>query len=275
MIADLHCHSVYSDGYNTLAQLADFAARAGLSHMALTDHDTMAGVQAMRQEGAKRGLTVIPAVECTCMDTQRGRPVHMLCYTPKQPEPLQALLNITLERRRASKLAMADLIAKQYPLTRGDVLAASAQSASIYEVHLIAPLAAMGYTKTVCGSLLQELIGSNGSCFVPILYPDVHDVLALIHDVGGLAVLAHPGQFDSLELAQQCAQDGQIQGIECYHPRNSEAVTTNSLALCKQHRLLITGGTDFHGMYASAPHPMGTCTVSGDDLARFLAAVGL
>ena len=273
MIADLHCHSVYSDGYNTVGELADFAVRAGISHLALSDHDTLSGVQPMREEGQKRGLCIIPAVECTCADTQRGRPVHLLCYAPKQPEQLQDFLNTTLERRRAAKLAMAERIAKQYPLTREDVLRASKQSASIYEVHLIAPLAAMGYTKTVCGSLLQELIGPNGSCFVPIRYPDVRDALRVIHDVGGIAVLAHPGQFDSLALAQECARHGLIQGIECYHPRNNEAVTSKSLALCQQYHLLVTGGTDFHGMYANAPHPIGTCTISGNALQRFLAAV--
>ncbi|HNW85621.1 MAG TPA: PHP domain-containing protein [Candidatus Limiplasma sp.] len=274
MLADLHCHSVYSDGFNPVAELADFAARAGLTHLALSDHDTMAGVQPLRQEAGKRGLSVIPAVECTCVDTPRGRPVHMLCYAPKRPEALQSILQGTLERRRAAKLAMAERIARLYPLTVEDVLRASAQSASIYEVHLIAPLAAMGYTKTVSGSLLQELIGPKGSCYVPIRYPDVREILAAIREADGLAVLAHPGQFDSLALAQECAQSGLIQGIECYHPRNSEAVTAQSLQLCREYGLLVTGGTDFHGMYSSAPHPLGTCTITGETLQRFLAAVG-
>lgn len=275
MLADLHCHSVYSDGYNSVAELADFATRAGLTHLALSDHDTMAGVQPLREAASPCGLQVIPAVECTCFDTVSGRPVHMLCYAPSKPELLHEVLHGTLERRRIAKLAMAERIAKLYPLTIEDVLRASAQSASIYEVHLIAPLAAMGYTKTVSGSLLQELISSKGSCFVPIRYPDVREVLPLIHEAGGLAVLAHPGQFDSLDLAKKCAQDGQIQGIECYHPRNSPAVTAQSLEICREHGLLVTGGTDFHGMYASAPHPLGTGTLRGEPLQRFLDAVAI
>ncbi|MEA5016828.1 MAG: PHP domain-containing protein [Candidatus Limiplasma sp.] len=275
MVGDLHCHSVASDGYNTPAELADFAQRAGLTHLALTDHDTLAALPALEEEGRRRGLHIIPGVECTCTDTRRGRPVHMLCYAPKHPRELQAFLNPTLQRRREAKLAMTDLIARHYPLTREDVLQSSAQSASIHEVHLIAPLAAMGYTSTVCGDLLRELIGPKGSCHVPILYPDVREVLPVLREVGGLAVLAHPGQFDSLELALECAQEGWIQGIECYHPRNSASVTQAALELCARYGLLVTGGTDFHGMYATQPHPLGTCTIQGDGLKRFLEAVGL
>lgn len=273
MVADLHCHSAASDGYNSPAELADFARRAGLTHLALTDHDTMAAIPALEEEGRRQGLCIIPGVECTCTDTRRGRPVHLLCYAPKHPRDLQAFLNPTLRRRREAKLAMTDLIARRYPLTREDVLRASAQSASIHEVHLIAPLAAMGYTPTVCGSLLRELIGSEGSCYVPIRYPDVREVLSVLRETGGVAVLAHPGQFDSLELARECAEEGWLQGIECYHPRNSVPVTQAALALCARHGLLATGGTDFHGMYASQPRPLGTCTTRGDGLKRFLEAL--
>lgn len=275
MLADLHCHSVYSDGYNSVKELADFATRAGLTHLALSDHDTMAGVQPLQQAAGDRGLNVIPALECTCVDAISGRPVHILCYAPTRPALLDEVLHITLERRRIAKLAMAERIAKLYPLTIEDVLRASAQSASIYEVHLIAPLAAMGYTKTVTGSLLQELIGPKGSCFVPIRYPDVREILHLIHEAGGLAVLAHPGQFESLNLAKDCARNKQIQGIECYHPRNCAAVTAQCLEICREHGLLVTGGTDFHGMYASMPHPLGTCTLTGEAMQRFLDAIAL
>ena len=275
MPADLHCHSVCSDGFNTPAQVADFAARAGLTHVALSDHDTLSGVATFAREAAARGLVAIPAVECTCTDAQRDRPVHLLCYAPRDAAALQTFLNPTLARRREAKLAMADLIARRYPLTREDVLAASAQSASIHEVHLIAPLAAMGYTATVCGALLKELIGVGGSCYVPIVYPEVHEALAAIHAAGGLAVLAHPGQFDSLALAQELAQAGLLNGVECFHPRNSEAVTAQSLALCRAQGLLVTGGSDFHGMYANHPNPIGTCRTPDAELAALLAAAGL
>ncbi|MBQ8536944.1 MAG: PHP domain-containing protein [Clostridia bacterium] len=273
MIGDMHCHSVYSDGFNTVYDLADYASRAGLTHLALTDHDTMMGVPALQEEASKKGITVIPGVECTCTDPQRGRSVHMLCYGPKHPLQLQALLNVTLRRRRDAKLAMTDLISKKYPLTRKDVLKASAQSASIYEVHVISPLAAMGYTPAVCGELLKELIGKQGSCYVPIQYPSVWEMVRVMREVGGTIVMAHPGQFDSMALAHELAQAHLLDGVECFHPRNSIPVTNQALALCREKDLLITGGSDFHGMYSAKPHPLGFCTTSQDQLLRLLEAV--
>ena len=122
MIGDLHCHSVCSDGYNTTDEIVAYAIRKGLTHIALTDHDTMMGVARITDQARPKGLTVVPGVECTTVDNRRGQPVHLLCYAPKDAEALQTFLNTTLERRREAKLAMADKIAGLYPLTREDVL---------------------------------------------------------------------------------------------------------------------------------------------------------
>ena len=273
MNGDLHCHSICSDGSSTPEELAEFASRAGLTHLAITDHDTMMAVKSMAEETRRKGITLIPGVECTCTDVSRGRSVHMLCYAPKVPDALQAFLGKTLEKRRASKLKMAELIGRMYPLTVEDVLKASSRSASIHEVHLIAPLAAMGYTSTVCGELFKKLIGKNGSCYVPIEYPEVWETVRMIREAGGLAVMAHPGQFDSLALAAELAQKGLLDGIECFHPRNPESVTKEALQLCEDNHLLTTGGSDFHGMYTSSPCPLGAYGIPGERLARFLEAL--
>lgn len=273
MTGDLHCHSIYSDGSNTPEELAEFALRAGLTHLGITDHDTMMAIESLAKETRNKGIVLVPGVECTCTDFSRGRSVHMLCYAPKYPNELQTFLNQTLRKRRESKLKMAELIGRMYPLTVEDVLKASRNSASIHEVHLIAPLAAMGYTSTVCGELLKKLIGKNGSCYVPIEYPDVWETVQIIRETGGLAVMAHPGQFNSLALAAELAQKGLLDGIECFHPRNQENITKDALQLCEDKHLLPTGGSDFHGMYASSPNPLGTCVIQGERLARFLDAL--
>lgn len=273
MLGDLHCHSVYSDGFNTTSEIADYACRAGLTHIALSDHDTMAGVEELEKEANRVGIRVIPAVECTCIDARRNQPVHMLCYAPCNASRLQAFLDTTLVRRREAKLAMAEKISRLYPLTMEDVLHASRKSQSIYEVHLIGPLASMGYTPTVCGELLTRLIGPKGSCYVPIQYPDVYGVVETIRDAGGLSVLAHPGQFASLPLIEELAKAGLLDGVECYHPRSSEDVTRRCLALCEHYGLIITGGSDFHGMYSRNPNPLGTCVTNEIELKQLLNAI--
>lgn len=269
--ADLHCHSVCSDGSTSLEQLLAFAARQGLTHLALTDHDTLMGVERCTQLGIQYGITVIPAVECTATDYRRARSVHMLCYLPQDRTLLQSFLGQTLENRRIAKLKMVDLLARFYPITAEDVCTLSADSASIHEVHLMQALANLGYTSTVCGDLMAQLIGRKGSCFVPIRYPDVREVVQTIHTAGGLSVLAHPGQFDSLELAQELCAQGSLAGIEAYHPRNNNVVVSQCEQLAKSYGIFLTGGTDFHGMYAKTPYPLGSFLTPISSLERLLA----
>ena len=98
-------------------------------------------------------------------------------------------------------------------------------------------------------------------------------MVKVIRDVGGTAVLAHPGQFDSLPLAQELAQKQLLDGIECFHPRNDSTVTNDALTMCREHDLLITGGSDFHGMYSAKPCPIGSYTTSDDALQRLLDGI--
>lgn len=270
MKADLHCHSRYSDGSATLSQIADFAARAGLTHLALTDHDTMAGVERLTGLGRAQGLTVIPGVECSCTDPERGRPAHILCYRPERPEVLTAHLAITLENRRQAKLAMLEKLQKLYPIREADVLRCAEGCPSLYEVHLIQPLADMGYTHTVSGPFMDSLIGKGGSCYVPVIYPTVYETLDVMRQAGGVIVLAHPGQFDSLPLARELCEKGLLDGIECHHPRNSPQVTADCEALAEEYGLIHTGGTDFHGHYTKQSHPLGSFTTDEANLRRIL-----
>ncbi len=271
MIIDLHCHSYYSDGSCSLEQIADFAKRKNITHLALTDHDTMKGVEKLIPIAASRGITVVPGAECTCTDEKRGRSVHMLCYLPREPQILTDFFKPTLERRRIAKLDMAKKIGKLYPITQEDVLYASRHSVSIHEPHVIQPLADMGYTNTVLGPFMDSLIGKKGSCYTPIQYPDVYDALAHMRKAGGVTVLAHPGQFQSMELAEDLCREGLLDGIEAFHPRNSADITQQCKELAKKYDLVITGGSDFHGYYAKKPSPLGTCFTPPEQLERLYA----
>ncbi len=265
-IADLHCHSVHSDGSVTTERIVDFALRRGLTHLALTDHDTLRGADEIAALGARKGLTILPGVECTCTDAATGRAAHLLCYLPRRPEVLTDFLQPTLEKRREAKLRMVEHLRDRYPITARDVLHAARDSASVYDAHILQSLADMGYTRTVCGSLLEELIGKRSPAFVPVPYPDVRDAIAVVRAARGLAVLAHPGEFDGMALLKSLCAERLIDGIECYHPRNSAAVTAACEQLAEQYGLLKTGGSDFHGSYAKRPHPIGARTVGAPTL---------
>ncbi|WP_444643462.1 PHP domain-containing protein [Caproiciproducens sp. R1] len=258
MVGDLHTHSRKSDGSMYAADIVAYAKRVHLDYLALTDHDTMAGVPLAEEAGKELGVCIIPGVEISTKDYQRGLPVHMLCYFPKDTETLQKELDKTLLSRAETKKQMIEKIRKIYPVTWEYIERFSRESESIYESHIMQALADHGYTNTVIGSLKDDLISKGGSCYVPNAYPDTREVLRLIHDVGGLAVVAHPGQFHSIPLCAELAEKKQIVGIEYAHPRNTEEVRASIQSICTKYGLIMTGGSDFHGQFAKSPHPLGS-----------------
>jgi Predicted metal-dependent phosphoesterases (PHP family) len=258
LTADLHIHSTYSDGSMGIEDIVFYAKRIGLDTIAVTDHDTMAGVSKAVFLGNDAGLHVVPGVEITTRDTVRNHPVHILCYLPKKPEILQDFLNTTLKNRAEQKTGMIEKVMKLYPVTVEHIQRYSSRSQSIYESHIMQALADLGYTNAAIGALMEELISSKGSCYVPSKYPSVQEALVTIQKAGGIAVMAHPGQFDSLELLEYLAKSKQIQGAEYNHPRNTEQDKREINRIAKQYGLLLTGGTDFHGQYAKHPYPLGS-----------------
>jgi hypothetical protein len=275
MEADLHCHSTCSDGSASPELLVRYALRLGLTVLALTDHDTMAGTTRLRAAAGGTPLRIIPSVECTTKDPANGRSVHILCYAPQKPALLEPLLKETSARRRRAKLDMIEKLKKLYPvLDVEDVLELSSESASIFESHIMTALANAGVTNQPYGPLLDELIGKHGTCHTPIAYPGTLEVIDLMHEAGGFVVIAHPGQFDSVELTLRLAAERRIEGIECYHYRNSPTVIQQCLDAAQRWGLAVTGGSDFHGMNTKTPHPLGYRRVSGERCKAFLDALG-
>jgi phosphoribosyl 1,2-cyclic phosphate 1,2-diphosphodiesterase len=248
----------------SIEDIVFYAKRIGLDTISVTDHDTMAGVPTAVSLGTKFGLRVIPGVEITTRDTYRNRPVHMLCYLPKQPDLLQNFLNITLKNRAEQKLGMIERIMKLYPVTMEHIERYSNHSQSIYESHIMQALADLGYTNVAIGPLMEKLISSKGSCYVPSKYPDVMSAIDMIHTVGGIAVMAHPGQFDSIELLEELAVAKKIQGVEYNHPRNTRNDKERIAVIANKYALVQTGGTDFHGQYSKTVHPLGSFPCAQD-----------
>jgi PHP domain. len=260
MIADLHIHSTFSDGSMSVEDIVFYAKKMNLDAIAITDHDTLAGARLAVKLAEGKGLEVIPGVEMTTRDTKRDRPVHLLCYMPVNPEPLEKLLNKTLENRAAQKRAMIKKVQELYPVATEHIERYSSRSKSIYESHIMQALADLGYTNTPIGPLMDELLSKKGSCYVPSKYPDVREALNAIHESGGIAVIAHPGQFHSLELLEELACEGSVQGAEYNHPRNSEGDKVEIMRIADRYGLVLTGGTDFHGLYSKTPYPLGSFT---------------
>ena len=268
MIGDLHCHTRFSDGSLGVDDLIFYAKRAGLDFVALTDHDTMAGVKRAEQLGKRFGIGVIGGVEMSCRDPARGRKVHLLCYLPKNPDRLEGQLKRTLESRDRALRESLRKVMRLYPVTEEHVLRFAKGSACLYYVHIMSALCDLGYTDTLYGPLFRRLLGDGGSCKVEHDYGDVWEVAKLIRSAGGVCVLAHPSVYDSIALMREMAEAGALDGVERYHPRLKPGDIPAIDEVVQKYDLIPTGGTDFHGGYAAHPDPLGTCLTMQESLER-------
>lgn len=271
MSADLHCHTKLSDGSVSIEELVALGKAAGLTAIAVTDHDTLAGAMRGKMLGERNGIQVIPGAEFSCRDGQTGRNVHLLCYMPESPDRLQGLCKDIAARRKEAGLLMAGRVMKKYNLPKSLVQKWINGSTNLFKQHIMLALMDAGYTTTVFGSLYDELFGQNGWAKVSIEYPLVEDVLKAIGEAGGLAVLAHPYHYDSVHLIPKLARLG-LDGVEVWHHSANEEQRNHLIELCKQYDLCMTGGSDFHGANSRDVNPIGSTVMEDAFLNRLLAA---
>lgn len=270
MAGDLHCHTKFSDGTVGIEDLIALAKASGLSAVAVTDHDTMAGAHRACVVGKRQGIRVIPGVELSAFDYKRARKVHLLCYLADAPDRLEGLCRKTKECRKRAGQLMAQEVMKKYPVPAQMILAHASGSSNIYKQHIMHALMDCGFTTAIFGPLFEQLFGKTGSCTVEKEYPDVFEVLRLIQEAGGIGVLAHPELYDSFDVMQELASLG-LDGVEVWHPRQSAEGSKRAEAFALSHGLLMTGGSDFHGMYNAVSTPLGTAVTPDEQLERLLA----
>lgn len=263
MAGDLHTHSTFSDGSLEIEELPFLAHRAGLTHLAVSDHDSIACIEWAQKYDGTYPVQLLPAVELTCFDTIRNRQVHLLCYLPEITQELTAFCDVMAQRRNEATLKSMCQLEQEYPqFTRQAAQKLAKRAGVVYKTHIIRVLYELGYTDGIYKELYQHLFGKNGKV---IHYPDyesVETVLQIARNTGGVLILAHPGVYDSMELAQELAKAKKIDGVEINHPRNTQQVRQQLLDLAQKENLLITGGSDFHGMNMSKPAPIGSCTTT-------------
>ncbi|MEE1312485.1 MAG: PHP domain-containing protein [Lachnospiraceae bacterium] len=258
MKADLHTHTSFSDGFHSVKDLIDLGKKIGLDYMAITDHDTTAGLITAMTYGKQIGMNIIPGVEFSTRNYDTGRAVHILCYYPGDLFAFQEFLDKTLAIRYEAKMKTAKLLTKDFPVTMEDFKRSSRESESLYDPHLMIPFHELGYTDNLIGDFFKTNASSKSSRYFTIPYPDVHDALDIIDQYGGVPVIAHPGEYDSLEITEQLAREGRIKGIEYNHPRNTEHDKKEILRIAQAYDLFLTGGTDFHGPNTKTVHPLGS-----------------
>ncbi len=250
MSADLHLHTNFSDGTYTPEELAAHGRRHKLRAMALTDHDTVEGCARMSAACEKEGIEFIPAAEFTAeLD---GMELHILGYflDCTHERLLKELAKFQAVRQNRIHEICAALQKIGVPL-QAEAVFQLANCRAPGRPHVGRALVKAGLCRTL-DEAFERFLKKHRPAWVPKFKMSAADAMELIHASGGLAVLAHPALNRSDEVIPGLVADG-LDGIECFHTKHSTATSEHYLMIADQHRLLITGGSDCHGMSKGKP----------------------
>lgn len=245
---DLHLHSTFSDGLLTPQELCALAAREGVSHVALCDHDTAGGLPSMRQAAREQGLTLIPGVE---ISTGAGGRMHVLCYGAQVESPeMKAFLASMAQERVERAERMLDNLAQEgvtVPPPRREALLAMP---SVGRAHIARELLAMGVVHTMQQAFDRYLLEGRPA-YVPRRQLPTAQAVERLRRMRVLPVLAHPMRAglepSALHALVQSLCECGLMGLEVYHPSASVRAARELYGLARQQSLLVTGGSDFHG----------------------------
>lgn len=257
---DLQCHSKHSDGALAPSDVIARAAAAGLRMVALSDHDTLVGVEEALAAGARHGIEVVPATEVTVVDPVRDD-LHVLGYLVDHRDP--GLLDL-LARSRADRdgraQRMADALRELgWALDERSLLRRSQTGRPVGRPHLAQAVLA---EQANAARLAEEGIGDVGALIVAYLIPgapafaartmpEVPDAIAAIHGAGGVAVWAHPfwdlADPETVTATVRRFASWGLDGVEAFYITHTREQTDLLVALCAELGLLTTGSADFHG----------------------------
>jgi len=259
MTGDLHCHTKLSDGSLGIEEIILQAKRTGIDFISITDHDTMSSISRAKIIGDRCGVQTLPGVELSAWDKLRNRKVHILCYAPQKPDRLEGVCMKSCEIRNSCAAEMIDNVMKLYPITSESVMKYASGSKSVFKQHIMHALVDFGYTTEFYGKLNNTLFNrKTGTCIAEREYPDVNFVLDLIHSAKGVAVLAHPFYYDSAELLIELAEKDKLDGVEVFHYTANKQQREELLDIAKKYKLVVTGGSDFRGIYNVKPAHIGS-----------------
>lgn len=274
MIGDLHCHTTLSDGSLGIEEVIAQAKRMELDCLAITDHDTLSSSSRAQILGERYGINVIPAVELSAWDKKRNEKVHILCYAPQKPNRLEGLCLKSCQIRTECAKDMIKKVMERYPIPKDAVMHFTKGSKSIYKQHIMRALVNYGYATELYGYVNDKLFAyPKGECLVTREYPDVNFVLDLIHSSKGVAVLAHPHMFKSIELMKELTEAGKLDGIECFHYSATPIQQQALKDFAEANELLVTGGSDFHGLYNSTMTHIGSYTTDEVNMDRLMKLI--
>ncbi len=246
---DLHTHSIYSDGTATPDELIQMGTACGLQAMALTDHDTMDGVREFTRSGRDRGMKTISGIEVSSL--HHGHSLHILGYgIDTENKPLADwLIKLQQGRTERNSKILEKLIGMGINISPEEVAHLS-QCGQTGRPHIARLLLEKGYVTTM-NQAFTHYLGKNKAAWCSRFVYSGAETIDIIHQAGGVAVLAHPcGMDPSMKTQPQIIRElkeRNLDGLEIEYPSHSRKGKKRLRELAAQYDLLATGGSDYHG----------------------------
>lgn len=273
MRIELHCHSTASDGRLTPTQLIELARDRDVTTLALTDHDTLRGVAEAASAGVQCGVRVIPGIEISSL-FEASREAHVLGYGMRPSDEATRATIDSLQPLRVSRARaiLTKLDALGAPVSF-EAVAALAGDGMIGRPHIARALVAAGHVPDF-QTAFDRFLAEGEPAFVPNDALTPAQAVELIHAAHGVAVLAHPcifmGRFEALFTSML---EAGLDGIEVFHPENPPDARPALLERARRHGLLVTGGSDFHGLSSDGDAYLGCASLPIDAFAALDAKI--
>jgi predicted metal-dependent phosphoesterase TrpH len=267
--SDLHLHSDHSDGTEPPGQVMGSVHRHGLHTVALTDHDTTSGWAEAAEAATSLGMTFLPGMELSAR--YEWRSVHVLGYLF---DPDDVALRELTDRIRASRLTraqtMADLISRDFDVDWTDIVAHTADGATVGRPHIADALVAKGVVRDR-GEAFAGILHPRSDYYIALYAPDPVTAVEAITGAGGVSIIAHPAGRAGLLPQRLTARmlGAGLGGFELGHRENVDPALSELRSLVDRHDLIVTGSSDYHGV--GKPNLPGENTTSDEMVERIIA----
>jgi predicted metal-dependent phosphoesterase TrpH len=243
MLIELQSHSTVSDGQLAPAGVVEEAAKAGVTTLALSDHDAIAGVPEAAVAAARLGIELVPAIEMSCVH-EYAEDLHICGYWVDLGRIAPACERAQHERVARAGEIIEKLRGEGFELHLEDAVREAGDALSIGRPHIARAAGATGDL----GPFFEEYLVPGAKAFVPRRWPTAAEAIALIRAAGGLAVIAHPyWDISAPEEVDDLIRSLDADGVETFYPTHSEEQTRHLLELCDELGLVPTASSDYHG----------------------------